>query len=274
MATLRNHILDGPHGPLLLDAWLTDAPAPVVVFCHGFKGFKDWGHFNLMAQRMADAGLNFVKFNFSHNGTTPEQPESFADLEAFGNNNLSIELDDLGHVMDWAAQQASVQKNTIYLAGHSRGGASVVLKSAEDARVKRLVTWAAVHDLEAWLSRNELEQWRATGVLHFPNARTGQQMPMYYQMYENFVANRNRLAIPQQAPTLQIPTLIVHGTADEAVPEAAAHALHSWISGSELMIVPQANHVFGIAHPFTGGALPEHAAQVLNATVDFFTRPA
>ncbi|WP_435524823.1 hypothetical protein [Chryseobacterium indoltheticum] len=37
-----------------------------------------------------------VKFNFSHNGTTVEDPENFADLEAFGNNNYSKELSDLG----------------------------------------------------------------------------------------------------------------------------------------------------------------------------------
>ena len=37
----------------------------------------------------------FVKFNFSHNGTTLESPSDFKDLESFGNNNFSKELYDL-----------------------------------------------------------------------------------------------------------------------------------------------------------------------------------
>ena len=49
-----------------------------------------------MADRFADAGFVFVKFNLSHNGTTIEHPIDFVDLEAFGNNNFAKELDDLG----------------------------------------------------------------------------------------------------------------------------------------------------------------------------------
>lgn len=33
-----------------------DAPRPVVVFCHGFKGFKDWGPFPEWGRRLAQAG--------------------------------------------------------------------------------------------------------------------------------------------------------------------------------------------------------------------------
>ncbi|MEQ6122074.1 hypothetical protein [Reichenbachiella sp. MALMAid0571] len=58
----------------------------VVLFIHGFKGFKDWGYFNLMADHFSDTNFVFVKMNLSHNGTTPESPLDFADLEAFGNN--------------------------------------------------------------------------------------------------------------------------------------------------------------------------------------------
>lgn len=56
---------------------------PVIIFSHGFKGFKDWGHFPIVAQWFAEKGLAFVRFNFSHNGTTPEQPCDFANLDNF-----------------------------------------------------------------------------------------------------------------------------------------------------------------------------------------------
>ena len=62
----------------LLDiAWVPDQkPKPVVVFFHGFKGLKDWGPWHLMADFFAERGYVFVKFNFSHNGTTLEENNS------------------------------------------------------------------------------------------------------------------------------------------------------------------------------------------------------
>ena len=48
------------------------------------------------------SGLNFLKFNFSHNGISLNDHMSFSDLEAFGNNNFSIELEDLESVIDWS----------------------------------------------------------------------------------------------------------------------------------------------------------------------------
>ena len=46
----------------------------VVIFSHGFKGFKDWGCFPLVSRCFAEQNFVFVKFNFSHNGTTLESP--------------------------------------------------------------------------------------------------------------------------------------------------------------------------------------------------------
>ena len=94
----KNIQIEGKHNkPILCDLFFQDdqKPKPVVIFCHGYKGFKDWGAWDKMAETFAEKGYFFVKFNFSHNGTTPENPTEFLDIEAFGDNNYSIELDDL-----------------------------------------------------------------------------------------------------------------------------------------------------------------------------------
>ena len=78
--------------------------SPLVIFSHGFKGFKDWGPFNTVSNIFAQSGLNFLKFNFSHNGFSSENPNEFTDLEAFGNNNITIELEDLESVIKWSCQ--------------------------------------------------------------------------------------------------------------------------------------------------------------------------
>src|SRR5260221_9862865 len=82
--------------------------APLVIFAHGFKGFKDWGTHNLVARYFAANGFRFLKFNFSHNGTTPDHPIDFADLIAFSDNTFTIELEDLKYVIDFACNGAAL----------------------------------------------------------------------------------------------------------------------------------------------------------------------
>ncbi|MBC7391036.1 MAG: hypothetical protein H7329_17655, partial [Opitutaceae bacterium] len=74
---------------------------------------------NLIAQQFAEVGFAFVKFNFSHNGTTPDNPEEFVDLEAYAENNYTIQLDDLGRVIDWCFSaenqyEEDIDANNIY----------------------------------------------------------------------------------------------------------------------------------------------------------------
>jgi len=151
---VSNHLIEGKHQkPILVDYRLPvdTSPAPVIIFVHGFKGFKDFGAFNMIANQFAEKGFAYVKFNFSHNGTSPEHPVDFVDLEAFGENNFSKELDDLGTVIDWLNDLPETKKSRLdltklFLVGHSRGGGIVLLKGAEDERVQKICTWASVSD--------------------------------------------------------------------------------------------------------------------------------
>ena len=71
------------------------------------------------------------------------------------------------------------------LVGHSRGGGIVLLQAGEDPRVRAVATWAAVADLHPRWPAEVLASWQQAGVLHVPNMRTGQQLPLYYQLAEN-----------------------------------------------------------------------------------------
>ena len=118
--------------------------APLIVFAHGFKGFKDWGTFNLLSEKFTNEGICFVKFNFSHNGTTPKDLTNFTDLEAFGNNNYSIELNDLEVLLDFLETKNEFSNwydfSNLALIGHSRGGGIVLLKAAADPRIKKVIS--------------------------------------------------------------------------------------------------------------------------------------
>lgn len=246
---------------------------PVIVFVHGFKAFKDWGHFNALADALCTGGFAVFKFSFSHGGTTVAQPEDFADLEAFGRNTFSKELDDLGLAIDWlfgeCPQRDRLVLSKLSLIGHSRGGGIAILKAAEDARVKKLLTWAAVSDFEPRVNPPDLARWQQEGVQWIPNARTGQQMPMYYSIRDDFYAHRERLDIPAAASRITIPWLIIHGAADESVPLREGEALHARNEKSVFRVIANATHTFGGKHPFTETELPAHSQALLRETMDF-----
>jgi uncharacterized protein len=254
-----------------------DQPKPVIIYTHGFNGFKDWANFDLIAKQFATAGFVFIKFNTSHNGTTPEHPEDFVDLEAYGQNNYTKELYDLQVVIDWSLSNENphskyINEHKLYLIGHSRGGGVVIIKAAEDARVKAITTWASVSEAKtpwgSW-SDNKMKEWKATGVQYYLNGRTNQQMPIYYQLYEDHCNNAERLNIIKAISSLRIPVLICHGTKDEAVPVEKAGELQQAQPSAALFLV-SSDHVFGRKHPWTEENLPTAMQEVVDRTISFF----
>ena len=272
MKEIRNITLVSVHGrPFLADVFLpgTQGPHPVVIFAHGFKGFKDWGPFDLIARSFVRKGFCFVKFNFSWNGTTPDSKTDFNDLEAFGNNNFTKELDDMKVVIDLIHEKPEWDLDTknIFLIGHSRGGGIALLKASEDTRVKGVITWAAVAGFARHITVNEIKKWREAGVFYVENSRTGQQMPLYPQLYEDFYRNRHRLNIVKAAGKVAGRMLVVHGDADDTVPVSHAHEIISGSPGSKIMILPGADHSFGAAHPYLESDLPADFRSAVEATI-------
>lgn len=251
-------------------------PLPVVIYVHGFNGFKDWGNFDLVATKFAQEGFVMVKFNFSHNGTTPEQPEDFADLEAFGNNNYTKELEDLRKIIDWVCDPDNpyrhvIDRDQICLVGHSMGGGISILQAAEDKRINKLITWAAISECKTpWGSwpADKMKEWKETGVQYYTNSRTKQQMPLFYQLYEDYIQNRDRLDIKKAIKKLGIPILICHGTLDTSVPLEKAYELKDWQPAAKLFTV-ESDHVFGRKHPWPNSELPAPMQAVLNAGLQF-----
>lgn len=277
MLTQQHTIISGKHQkPIVIDVTCVKNKLrlPVIIFCHGYKGFKDWGAWNLMAKQFANTGFCFIKFNFSHNGGTVEQQIDFPDLDAFGNNNYSKELDDLKTVIDWVYSCSDINTiadiNNLSIIGHSRGGGIVSIKAEEDTRIKKLITLAGVCDFaKRTATIGDLESWKEDGVKYVLNGRTQQQMPHYYQFYEDFKANEKRLNIKRAVSNLKIPHLIIHGDADTSVFINEAEKLHEWNPNSKLQIIEGANHVFGAQHPWNTNLLPEHLNMVVQKIITF-----
>lgn len=270
---MKNIVIEGSSGrPMVLDVNLsTNSSAPLVIFSHGFKGFKDWGAFNYISSFFSSQEISFLKFNFSHNGTTSSDLTDFSDLEAFGNNNFSKELDDLGLVIDWTEKElyGKVDLSNLFLIGHSRGGGISILKANEDSRVKKVVSWASVSDFENRMPKGKEHVWKERGVAYVYNGRTRQQMPMYYQFREDFYKNKGRLDIPKAVKSLKIPLLVVHGSEDKTVDLSEAYCLTKNVKYSELFIIEGADHVFNVKHPFVQETIPKELEMLLHKTISF-----
>ena len=244
--------------------------APLVIFAHGFKGFKDWGTHNLVARYFAEQDFRFLKFNFSHNGTTPKYPLDFVDPEAFSDNTFSKELEDLKLVIDFAASGANfLPVKTVFLIGHSMGGGISIIKTAEDERVAKLITWASVANFHNLWPKEAEAQWKLSGVLFFPNSRTNQQMPVKATLLDDLEQNAKRLNILYAAAQIKQPWLIIHGDADPTVNISHALQLNRKQPKSDLVVAPGANHTFNSNHPYLEAVLPASLEQVCEVCLGF-----
>ncbi|MCP9199211.1 alpha/beta hydrolase [Gramella sp. GC03-9] len=274
----KNIIVQGRHDkPVVVDLIFKDdgKPKPIVIFAHGYKGFKDWGAWDIMGEEFAKGNFFFIKFNFSHNGTTPENLTEFMDIEAFGDNNYVKELDDLQSVIDWALLPnfkfaSQIKAGDLNLIGHSRGGGITLVKAAEDNRVSKLLTYASISDFGSRFPEGKkLEAWEKKGVNYIVNSRTGQQLPHHYQFYKNFKENKERLNIKKAAKKLTIPHLVAHGSSDTSVSIGEAGNLFEWSPAPKLLLIENADHVFGTKHPWNDEELPKVFKHLIQKSIDF-----
>jgi len=273
----KNNILTGCNGkPILVDRYFPEHfNGSTVIFVHGYKGFKDWGAWQMMAKQFAAKGFAFVLFNFSHNGGTIEQPLDFSDLEAFSKNTYSKELADLDTVITdtkkWLTNNG--QKINISLIGHSRGGGDTILHCYRDNTIQALITWAAISDIFSRFPHGkELKDWQEDGVRYEINTRTKQAMPIRIDIYNDAIGNKEMLDIGNAAEHLRIPWLIVHGNHDITVPFSEALFLKSKCASAHLLKIEGGGHTFGITHPYTDEILPQLFQELVSKSIQFLER--
>jgi len=237
-----------------------DTAKGVMLICHGFKGYKDYGLFPQLAEAVAAAGLIAHRFNFSHSGMT-NNTDTFEQPELFERDTWSRQIHDLQTVAQAAATgEITGQGLPQVWFGHSRGGVTVLLtaaraRQATDTPNPAAIITAAAPAEACSLPDDVKEELRDKGRLPSPSARTKQTLYVGKGWLDEIEANPEAFDPYLAAASLQCPHLILHGSEDQTVPPTAAHAYHD-LPGqrTQLHLLEDASHTFNAPNP-----LPLHA---------------
>lgn len=281
-------LLERPGDRSITGAWHLPAHGThahgTVLFLHGYKGYMDWGCWDMVGNMFAHHGWRFLRINFTHNGTAPASPSTFSDLKAFATNTYRREKEEAAYVIQALREEASLQdsvatKAPLAVIGHSRGGgiaclaaeaADKELKSAGKRGVDAIITWAAVADFASRFPEGEaLEAWRSSGQLEVINHRTRQRLHHDWTFHSDFMAHQEALTIERAVRAYRGRMLIAHGTGDEAVTLDHAERLADWATDGTLHRMAGAGHTFGAREPWDEPALPADLGALTQTTLRF-----
>lgn len=183
----------------------TTKPKPVIIICHGFKGFKDWGFFPTLASHLANNGFAAITFNFSINGIG-DQPDVFDELDKFARLTFSREQEDLSILLNHVVNQQlpfaeTFNTNRIGLFGHSRGGGNSLIFALDHPEISTVVIWNSIYRVD-FFGPEVIDEIKQKGVTMITHARTGQQLPISREVLDDIEQNRARFDILGRLPNL------------------------------------------------------------------------
>ena len=158
---------------------------------------------------------------------------------------------------------------SLTLIGHSRGGGTCIIQTANDERIDRLITWASISDFSSLWNPEDEEEWRRKGVIYNFNTRTKQYTPLKIDLLHDLEKHAKSYDIHSAAERVKKPWLIIHGDEDVNVDLSQAKELQKRSKDAELFVVTHANHVFGAEHPYTKEDLPLELQLVCEKSIEF-----
>jgi uncharacterized protein len=175
-----------------------DRRRPAVVLLHGFTGHRIEADFMFVAlgRALADSGLHAITFDFRGSG---ESDGTFDQML------VSRELDDVGRVLQWLPGRPGVDRSRIGLLGFSLGGllACCAARNFPAVRALALLAPTTPQNLRRYAQQQSVGDKVVIGS---------------HTLSADFFEDLSRLDPLSDLATIHRPALLVHGTADKAVP--------------------------------------------------------
>jgi putative redox protein len=208
-----------------------------VVMCHGFRGSKDGGGRAVkLAERIADLGLNVIRFDFTPYSNLTCQVREIADVVRYVRSNLS---------------------NGIILLGRSMGGSAALAYAAGKPDLAALCLWAAPWNLK--------ETFRLALGEHYDQLAAGTSVTLQDEygcatLSPDLIKDFDCFDLLADVRRIShLPLLQVHGTADSIVPVCQAEEIHRVADGKKKLVL-----IEGGDHQFL-----QHAEQASEAVISW-----
>ena len=250
----------------------TGAAVGVLILCHGFKGYKDYGLFPQLAQRASQAGLICHRFNFSHSGMT-NNTDTFEKPELFEKDTWRKQSHDLQQVIRAVTSEELDGKGLpVVVFGHSRGGVTTLLTAGHTDTGKQLagVITAGSPSQCSGLYPEQVDMLKRVGRLPSPSSRTGQTLYVDRNWQDQIEQDPNWHDPCKAAAKITCPLLIIHGTQDTTVPVIEAQDFHKAQPRAQVYTIQDASHTFNAPNPLPMDEEPPEATkQLFDRVCDF-----
>ena len=255
-------------------------PVGVLILCHGFKGYKDYGFFPQLSEQASKLDLIAHRFNFSHSGMT-SNIETFERADLFELDTWGKQIQDL-HQVSRAIQIGGIAGTGLPQVwfGHSRGGVTVALAASrlfqnsdsKSPRPRGLVLAASPHQSNS-LIEDQKSALRRLGRLSSPSSRTGQVLYVGLAGLNEWDADPKAYDPLDALQAVDCPVLVVHGSVDQTVePAAATHLANAAGEHASLHLIEGASHTFDAPNPLRlDQKLSERTNKLFDLTCAFAT---
>jgi hypothetical protein len=228
-----------------------DISRPIIILVHGFSSNKNTSNFVKLKDILDKDNIATFRFDVFGHG---ESEGKFEDI------TISEAVDDILRTIKFLQSKGYKR---IGLLGSSFGGISSIMAASKTNDLFMLALKSPVSDyLEVEMNRfskKDLEEWRKQGYRDYED--DGKILKLGYTFIADFENNDAYKAATQ----IGIPTLIVHGDADDVVPVSQSVKTSLLIPNCKLVLIKGANH------RYTEG---DQAEQMLKAFSEFITSEA